>query len=567
MVNGPGSPNDRHDPAAERSAPLSIGEAAARSGLPARAIQRAIQTGALAVQEVRGRSGREYVIDAQDLARFLAAQAGAPTSAPPVRPAADAASGPTAPRRPSIATARPAEPPRPDPGTVGPTEPRQGGARAIAPAGPPQAAAATPGPAEAQPPAQTPGATEARQRAFAPARLGTLRRHIQATGPVAARQPAYADVSGLATRTRSGRRRVTAVLLALLAGCALLVVGLNYAFHGAAPQARTRATPTAGPRPTPGTAAIQPTKSHQHEALSPPGDGVTTSSTTFTLIVSRRDNGNIITIRGSMAADGGMTPDMKALYLGCGTAATERITPTTSSAVSIDTAATLPARTYRGLRRWASAYNALLVTGDLPPAGQAGPDQSGSRAASALWKQLRAALGPAYLVREFSFQRSGHLHIPTADQCPAAATPSPALLRAQAALDRWRTATDGAVAPCLASYSSIRQQLQQILDDSADLPTLEREAARQRTACGHPTVPPLPGDLAADATARSAVRSLQAALRGGQDGTANLSDIAAGNTNAAVTKQAIDTLDRALSSYASYRRLVFILLHSYGVSA
>ena len=57
------------------------------------------------------------------------------------------------------------------------------------------------------------------------------------------------------------------------------------------------------------------------------------------------------------------------------------------------------------------------------------------------------------------------------------------------------------------------------------------------------------------------------ALSNGQDGTANLSDIASGNTNAAVTKQAMDTLDRALANYAGYRRLVSTLLHTYGLTS
>jgi hypothetical protein len=141
------------------------------------------------------------------------------------------------------------------------------------------------------------------------------------------------------------------------------------------------------------------------------------------------------------------------------------------------------------------------------------------------------------------------------------------LLSAQAALDRWHTAADGAVTPCLASYRSIRQQLQQILDGSADLLVLKTAAARQRTACGRLAIPPLPDAIAADATARSAVQSLDAALRSGQDGTANLSDIAAGNTNAAAIKQAMHALDRALTSYAGYRHLASILLRTYGVGA
>lgn len=430
MVIGSGSPNNRDDPPGERAAPLSIGEAAARSGLPARTIQRAIQSGALPVHEAKGRTGREYVIDPEDLTRFLAAQAGVrpATQAPPAGLVDGSAPATVAPRRQTIGTSGPAEARQPGPAAAGPSELPRHSSEAAKPSEPRQR---TTGPLEAlRHRVDATGPTDARQHGIAPVGPGALRQRLHAAAtPLADRQTAYTDVSKLSTRTRSRWRRATAILLALLAGCALLIVGLNVAFQQPGPRARPQVTPTAGPRSTPGVRGVQPAKTHRHKILSPPA-GATTSSTTFTL-----------------------------------------------------------------------------------------------------------------------------------------ATPSPALLRAQAAVDRWHKAVDREVAPCLAIYRSIRQHLRQIFAGSVDLGALKTEAAQQRAACNGIAIPPLPRTMGADATARSAIQSLQTALRSGQDGTANLSDIAAGNTNAAVTKQAMDTLDRALANYAGYRRLVSTLLRSYGLSA
>ena len=57
---------------------LSIREAAIRSGLSVRAIQRAIQAGQLPVQQIAGRSGWEYRIERRDLESFAPAAAAVP---------------------------------------------------------------------------------------------------------------------------------------------------------------------------------------------------------------------------------------------------------------------------------------------------------------------------------------------------------------------------------------------------------------------------------------------------------------------------------------------------------
>lgn len=64
---------------------LSVSEAAARSGLSARVIHRAIQSGELPVQQIEGRTGWEYRIKAPDLDSFAKTQAAAVGASVPPR--------------------------------------------------------------------------------------------------------------------------------------------------------------------------------------------------------------------------------------------------------------------------------------------------------------------------------------------------------------------------------------------------------------------------------------------------------------------------------------------------
>ena len=459
---------------------LTIGQVAARSGLPARRVQHAIQAGELPAHEAIGRSGRQYVVRQDDLDRYLA-------------------SARLTPRRPGV------------------------------------------------------------RRLLANAAW------------------------------RRTRGRLTPLTMAVL--CAELAVLLLLAaiVHGLGPgeshvgapataTAPRQATPPRQATATPLTAGAVPhcagSTCHPGSPGAVPIKSSATTSSSFTVVLTRRGDGAPITIRGQMLLHENLVSRIKELYLDCGGAQAARGTPAIQNTVHIDATVSLPAATVARLQRWAASYGALIGADDprVTDVVTDDPHENAENDGGALWRELRAALGPHYVVRALHTQHDNALQVQPQDQCPARghaagtptngtrvprATPSRrAVPRASRSSQSGHAIWRGSSAGCLSADRSLAVQLREVPRGTADPTTLGMAIARQNRACASNAVVPPPAVLAHDRAVWQAYRAAVAATTAVAETAAVRGAIMSGNTNAHDVMQVVRTLDRAVSAYAAYTRIV-----------
>lgn len=500
---------EEHPGGANGDAPgLTVGQAAARAGLSAREVQRAIQAGELPAHEAAGPSGRQYVVRQDDLNRYLAARRGA--SATPSRSRA----------RHILAGA----------------------------------------------------AWRSGRLPLSPLVLGLL--------CVALALLLALILRGLGSR--SGRAGAPPTPTAAAHAHATAVA---HAHATATPPLRGTATPANLPTATPHARARSTATPSSAGVASPcrssttcrgggtgtPARSGATTTTSFTVVLNRRGDDNPITIRGQMQLREGLVPLIKQLYLGCGGAEAKHGVPVVQNTVHIDATASLPADTVTRLQRWAAAYGALIGGDDPRVTDVVGddPHENAEGDGAGLWRELRAALGPEYVVRSLHTQHDNALQIQPRDVCldsggvakkrhsntsrgrqvtpprgVASATPQTAGIPRRAGS-----------AACVAADRALAALLRSMTHGAVDPAVLRSRVTRQRQVCTG-GIPSLPSALRGDRAARRAYRDAAAARRGVQSIWPLVQAAESGNTNARDVTRAAQVLVTAAAAYAAYARLL-----------
>lgn len=251
--------------------------------------------------------------------------------------------------------------------------------------------------------------------------------HFAGRTPGAATVPPAAPPPPTATNRR---RRALRPLVAVIGAIILLLVvfGLSRLFGGDGRSAGALPASTPTPRPiaaattTAGAACAGSACSARPTV--PPSSATTSNS--FTIVVDKRDHHGQIEIRGQMTLHEGLVPSIKRIYLGCrstphsapGSPPAGPI-PATRNAVRVDATAPLPPATIARLQRWAAAY-AVLLTSDDPRVADVvtdDPREDAEADGAGLWRQLRAALGPSYVVRSLHAVRDNSLTVQPSERC------------------------------------------------------------------------------------------------------------------------------------------------------
>lgn len=252
--------------------------------------------------------------------------------------------------------------------------------------------------------------------------------HFAGRAPGAAAVPPASPPPPTAVNRRRG---APWPLIAVIGAIILLLVvfGLSRLFGSDGRQAGALPPFTPTPRPIAAAtatagAACAGSACSAHPTV-PPSSATTSNS--FMIVVDKRDHHGQIEIRGQMTLREGMAPSIKRIYLGCRPASRRApgsppsvSAPSTRNTVRVDATGPLPPATIARLQRWAAAY-AVLLTSDDPRVTDVvtdDPHEDAEADGAGFFRQLRAALGPSYVVRSLHAVRDNSLTVQPGERCP-----------------------------------------------------------------------------------------------------------------------------------------------------